>query len=658
MKNKYMLTKFDEFLFESAPRIPNKEDYWLKKGKSGKDVCLIFHDDLDGVTSCIVVKNYLLNHGFKIKKYGVINYNEGWAAFKIDPTLINIALDFADDLPEGGIDVYIDHHASFTEEEKRSQKRYSIKTATGSAAEGIADQLGVPFSSDIKDWIDMVDSAKYDDYNVDIKSILNFDLKEIVKSKTSKLTFAAAMNQLLKRSDEKTFIEVVNSCQEPSIYNIYRLFKIFYPQNNPNFRTGDEADFVEDAKQRLDLMQKKTKGEGFLSQGYDKDGKKIIFRNQQEFWKAFAKNLPYKDVYDSGENTYHHLDLRTKASSYVKDVLNQKQHHKTNEPDSFKMQLKQEVYQIIGNLMYVPSGTWANALRAKAIFVQDVEKGILPDDPKLNIVLLQYGNTLQIADLRTKIKNMTDEDLPKDKSGVPIRDLGVYCESLVENFKKVLGYKDERTVAGGHPGIGSISNVYGKCNLDAYKGVKFIDMFKNKIINDLSGVKWSINLVWSEEGDAGMPASSPDDINKKMMNIEDVRSEDDVTIEKNEKEILNYLIINKISDKNILSKFKNNIIKKIYEIFLETDFKEITSRKIKSADINYVNFKKISNIEDGEIFNKILNKFNLNKVYSSDANEMRSRQRKELKRILKMIFNMMNKAYIKPDTEYKYEKWI
>ena len=644
------ITNFNKYvkLFESAPRLPNNEDYWIKKGKSGKNVCLILHDDLDGVTSAIIMKKYLLDHGFKIKKYAVINYQEGWKALKLDPNLINIALDFADDHDD--ISVYIDHHGKFSEEQTQTQQKYSIKTDTGSAAEGIAQQLGVPFSNDIKDWIDMVDSAKYADYDVDIKGILNFDLKEIVKSKTAKLTFAAAMNQLLKRSDERTFIEVVNGCEEPSIYNIYRLFKMFYPQNNPSFRSGDETDFVEDARQRLGQMQRKTKGEGFQSQGYDKDGKKIIFRSQQEFWKAFAKNLPYQA--DAEDNDYdendklinNHLTMYSKSSNST--------------PNSFKFQLKPETYQIIGNMMYVPSGTWANALRAKAIFNQDVEKGVLPDDPKLNIVLLQYGNTLQMADLRTKIKDMSEEDLPKDKSGKPIRDLGAYCETLLENFRKVLGYKDDRTVAGGHPGIGSISNVYGKCKLEAYKNVKFIDMFKNKIINDISGVKWSVGLQWNEEQDMGMPASKPDEINQKMMDIEDVRSEESVIIEKNEKEILNYLIVNKIDDEDILSKFKNSTIKKIYEIWLETNFEEITSRKIKSADINFVNFKKISKIEDGEIFNKILNKFNLNKVYDSDTSELRSRQRKELKRILKMIFNIMNKVYIKPDTADKYKKFI
>ena len=215
----------DYLVIESAPRLPNSEEYWKKRGKSGKDVCLIFHDDMDGIVSAILMKQYLKNHGYNIKKYGIINYQEGWQAFKIDSRLITIALDFAEDIP--GVDYYVDHHGKFEEEVKLNQQRTSIKTATGSAAEGIAQQLGFPFSNDTKDWIDMIDSAKYSDYDIDIKGILNFDLKEISKSKKSKLTFAAAMNQLLKRSDHKTFIEVVNASEGASIFNIYRLFKIF-----------------------------------------------------------------------------------------------------------------------------------------------------------------------------------------------------------------------------------------------------------------------------------------------------------------------------------------------------------------------------------------------------------------------------------------------
>ena len=630
------MKKFNEYLEllnESAPRIPTSEEYWKKKGKFGKDVCLVFHDDMDGIVSALIVKNYLKDHGFNIKKYGVINYQEGWQAFKIDSRLITIALDFAEDIP--GVDVYMDHHGVFEEEVRLRQQKPSIKTKTGSAAEGIARQLGVPFSNDIKDWIDMIDSAKYSDYDVDIKGILDFDLKNIAKDPKSKLKFAAAMNQLLKRSDHKTFIEVVNACEGPSIYNIYRLFKIFYPKNNPNWKTGDEPEFVDDAKVRLAMMKHKTKGSGWTSQGFDEEGHKIRFEKQEDFWNAFAKDLPFKEIDDEG--------------NIIPD-----------QPENHKFQLKPGVYQIIGNLMYVPSGTWANALRAKAIFNQDLEEGIVPDDPKLNFVLLQYGNTLQIADLRTKIKDMKDEDLPKDKDGNPISDLGKYTEGLVKNFEKYLGYQDERTKAGGHYGIGSISNIFGRCHVKAYEGVKFLDMFKNKIINDISGVKWGLTMPWNED-EGGPITVKPEEINKKLIGIEDVRTEGEARTESDEREILNYIVINGYDDfigrKNLSSKFKDSTMKKIYDIWLQTHFEEIEAGIIKPGDLTSLYFKENKPIEDTELFRMIVDEFGLDKIYDSEATTVRAGQRKELKRVFKIMFNMQDGKYVKPESKEKVEIW-
>jgi hypothetical protein len=623
----------DYLILESAPRLPNDVNYWLKKGKSGKDVCLIFHDDLDGITSAILMKNYLKKHGFNIKKYGIINYQEGWTAFKIDSRLITIALDFAEDIP--GVDVYIDHHGKFSEEVKMTQKAHSIKTPTGSAAEGIAQQLGMPFSKDTKDWIDMIDSAKYTDYEIDIKGILTFDLKQMTKSSKSKLTFAAAMNQLLKRSDHKTFIEVVNSCEYPSIFNIYRLFKIFYPKNNPDFRTGDEPGFVEDARVRLATMQQRTRGTGKTEQGFDEDGKKIRYMSQQDFWNDFARNLPFKDT--------------DKDGNPIADT-----------PENQKWQLKPGVYQLIGNLMYVPSGTWANALRAKAIYNKDLEDGIVPDDPKLNFVLLQYGNTLQVADISTKIKDMNKEDLPKTKDGTPIDNLGKYCEELVKNFEKFLGYQDERTVAGGHWGIGSISNIFGKCNVKGYEGVSFLDIFKNKLINDISGVKWGLTMPWNEEEDFNK-TFAPDEANKKLMNIEDVRSEEEANNEKTEREILNYIVVNFIGlygeKKDLGAKFKDETMRKIYEIWRSTQFDELVNGAVQLKEIQGLYFKHNKPIEDSEIFAKIVKSFDLNDIYSTDATKKRGNQRKELKRIFKIMYNMIDEKYLKPDTESKFQIW-
>jgi len=634
-----METKFTGYSLTSAPRIPNDENYWIKKGKSGKDVCLIFHDDMDGIVSAVIMKKYLIEHKFNIKKYGIINYQEGWEAFDIDPTLIVVAVDFADDMP--GVDVYIDHHGRFSEElQSTPQKKGSIKTATGSAAEGIAQQLGVPFSNDTKNWIDMIDSAKYSEYDIDIRGILDFDLNVIIHSKNPKLKFAAAMNQLLKRSDDRTFIEVVYACSEPSIYNIFRLFKIFYPKNNPDWKSGIEPDFVGDARIRLGIMQEKTKGSGLECEGFDKNGKKIIFTNQLDFWNSFSQLLDYEENTDADGNI-----------TVIK-----------------KAQVKPGVYQIINNLMYVPSGTWANALRAKAIFNQDVDKGIVPDNAKLNFVLLQYGNTLQIADLRARIKDMYRSDLPVTKKGQIIDNLGKYCEELVINFtnavnpktgEKIFDYKEKRTVSGGHLGIGTVSNIFGKCKVEGpFKDVKFLDLIKNKIIDDLSGIKWELKMVWNEEEDKKIVVK-PDEINKKLLVVSDIRTEEEVLNANKEREILNYLIINEIKDSKLISKFKDDTIKKMYIIWVNTGLYDICNGTLTPKNLEGLYFKNKTEIESSLIFKEIETRFDLTDIYLPGAStDKTKKQRKELKRIFKMVFNIFDDVYITKDTYDKVEKWL
>lgn len=100
----------------SAPRIPNKESYWTNKGKIGKKVALYLHDDLDGIFSAIAMKTYLISKGFKIVKYGVVNYQEGWNSVEIDDQLINVAVDFAEWHEK--LDVFIDHHGEFDKEKE------------------------------------------------------------------------------------------------------------------------------------------------------------------------------------------------------------------------------------------------------------------------------------------------------------------------------------------------------------------------------------------------------------------------------------------------------------------------------------------------------------------------------------------------------------
>lgn len=439
---------------EASPRLPVKEEYWLKKGKKGKKVALYTHDDMDGIFCAIEMKKWLLNKGFEIVKYGIINYSDGWKYTNLDPQLINIVLDFANmpgDERDEYVDYYLDHHGIFSPEELEKYKSSPVqKKQTSSAYEAVCQALGVPQDELTVAVIDMIDAAKYSDYGVSWQRLLDFDLSEIKKSDKKRLEFGAAFNQFLKRSDAETLISVIHNCNDASIYAIFNVMKKVYPEHNiikGGLRKGQKKEFMADSLWRLGEMQARTRGK------FSKEKK--VYNSQQEFvndWK--------------------------KGSGIA--------------PDG---------YQIIGDLVFVPTGVWANALRARTIVEKDFLDGKIEKEPKF--ILLQYGATLQVCSYK-KIKET--EDLPKLKSGKEVNDLGEYMTELLENFKKHLGYydpdtsigQDEITVSGGHGGIGSISNIIGTCKKSPYDGMRFVDMFKNKIITDLSGVPFNLKLKWSE----------------------------------------------------------------------------------------------------------------------------------------------------------------
>jgi hypothetical protein len=474
------IQKFKDYkkINESAPRLPKSEDYWIKKGKTGKDVMIYTHDDMDGIFSAIVVKKYLKDAGFNIKGYGVLNYMDGWKNTSLDPKMINVAVDFAsmpDKDREHMIDFYVDHHGVYSAEEKEHFKdKPVLKTKTDSAYEGICIQLGYTLNSEILDAIDMIDSAKYTHYKIDWRQLLDFNWQSFKKSENPKLAFASAFNQFLKRSDHKTLIEVIDNVDEVSIYAIYNAMKRLYPGNNKNFRTGEPKDMLSDAEWRLSTMSKRTRG-----------------RNKE------------KTIYKTGA-----------------DFIN------SNTSNGL---IKLDGYQLIGGVAFVPSGTWANALRIRTILLQDYDSGIIPKEHDVKFTMLQYGNTIQVASFGD-IKDMKDRPILKNGKGVD--DLGSYMTGLLKNFQDHLGYyepdtsigQEEITVSGGHGGIGTISNIIGTCDVGPYKGHRFLDLFKNKMISDLGGVILPMKLKWVDEP-KGYATKDPE-MDGKVMKKSDIRKID------------------------------------------------------------------------------------------------------------------------------------
>ena len=563
------LNKFKHFMIkeEASPRLPEELEYWLKKGKKGKKVALYTHDDLDGVMSAIEVKKYLLNHNFEIVKYGILDYSNGWKYTKVDPELINIVVDFANmpgDERDEMIDYYLDHHGVFTKEQKERYKNSPVsKSSTASAYEAICLNLQVPQDDLVVSAVRMIDAAKYDEYKVSWKRLLDYNLTDIIKfakeaiakkedgelSLQGRLEFAAAFNQMLKRGDHKTLISVIHNCKDASIYSIFHTMRRVYPKHNVvagGPKKGEEKDFLQDAEWRLKEMQKKTRG--------SKKQKKV-YMNQQDFLQDFQRS--------------------SVGDARIMDTFT----------------IFSDGYALIGDLAFVPTGTWANALRARTIIMEDYEMGIimskvnkaladgtidkldlfkipelqkfLTDEeiylfsrrvdkfgnvwtiPKLpKFILLQYGGTLQVCSYGN-IKETPE--LPKTKDGKEINDLGVYMTGVLNNFKEHLNYydpdtsigQDEITVSGGHGGIGSISNIFGSVKIEketdtegnqievskillTSEGKKYIDLFKNIIIRDLSAITWSFGLKWKEDSESSGYKVKEPDMDFKVLGTEDV----------------------------------------------------------------------------------------------------------------------------------------
>jgi len=184
-------------------------------------------------------------------------------------------------------------------------------------------------------------------------------------------------------------------------------------------------------------------------------------------------------------------------------------------------EISRDGYQIIGKMAFVPNGTWANALRARAIINNDLRTQENLIGHKIYFILLQYGGSLQVADT-IGIDNIPEEDKPVLINGVIVDDLGDYTIGVLDGFRLDMNYSKTITKAGGHKGIGNISNIVGyhkgSGNLH---GIKWVDIFKNKIINDLSGIRWGLDMLWDVYQE---PKETIKNINEKVLMVNQIRT--------------------------------------------------------------------------------------------------------------------------------------
>ena len=189
---------------------------------------IYFHQDLDGVTTAIAMKNYLENNGIKVVDAHIIQYGDKEFAVKKNDAkgdTMPVLVDFAHGKPM--FVIHTDHHdrqagAEDTKSTSFRQSRSNVETLSQ-----IVSQKELFPSSDIL-LISTVDSANYASNNISVDEVISY-LFRLDKEKSlekNKILMGLVVNKLLLAFKNKPgFLETLVMECSPSLLNILHTIK-------------------------------------------------------------------------------------------------------------------------------------------------------------------------------------------------------------------------------------------------------------------------------------------------------------------------------------------------------------------------------------------------------------------------------------------------
>jgi hypothetical protein len=189
---------------------------------------IYFHQDLDGVTTAIAMKNYLEQHGIKVVDTHVIQYGDKEFSVKKNDAkgdTMPVLVDFAHGKPM--FVIHTDHHdrqagAEDTKSTSFRQSRSNVETIS---------QIVSPkevFPNDDILLISTVDSANFAVQNISVDDVINyvFKLDKDESLKRNKTLLGLVTNKLLLAFKNKPgFLEELVMVCKPSLLNILQNIK-------------------------------------------------------------------------------------------------------------------------------------------------------------------------------------------------------------------------------------------------------------------------------------------------------------------------------------------------------------------------------------------------------------------------------------------------
>ena len=186
---------------------------------------IYFHQDLDGVTTAIAMKNYLENNGIEVVDVEVIQYGDKEFSIKkpdASGEIMPVLVDFAHGKPM--FVIHTDHHDSQVGVEKSTSTSFRHSRSNVETISNVLSPSDIFPSKDIM-MISTVDSADYARLDITPDDVMNyvFTLDKGKDLERNKISMALVTNKLLLAYKNKPkFLETLVMECTPSLLNIYQ----------------------------------------------------------------------------------------------------------------------------------------------------------------------------------------------------------------------------------------------------------------------------------------------------------------------------------------------------------------------------------------------------------------------------------------------------
>ena len=212
---------------------------------------IYFHQDLDGVTTALAMKNYLENNGIKVVDAEIIQYGDKeFAVKKQDATgdTMPVLVDFAHGKPM--FVIHTDHHDSQSGVEGDTATSFRPSRSNVATISDIMSPKDI-FPSDDITLISTVDSADFAKYGLEPKDIMNYIFK-LDKDKSlqkNKFALGLATNKLMLAYKNKPgFMEELVMNAKPSLLNIFQNIRKIAERENyatPEMMDVNQKDYID-----------------------------------------------------------------------------------------------------------------------------------------------------------------------------------------------------------------------------------------------------------------------------------------------------------------------------------------------------------------------------------------------------------------------------